>query len=183
MATRRVELGPTGHTVRENVARYRRALGLTLRDVAERLSEAGRPLAHTSVSDIENGSRRVDVDDLLALAFVLEVNPHALLMPPLDVKDGKPGVATVTGLGEVDGESLWEWADGARPLHNPDEDPRAFTGRTRPVWRRTVDHDAASKQSLRREVADLQLAYHDLAITVGEVATMLKEIVPDGDGQ
>lgn len=38
-----------------------------------------RPLAHTTVSEIERGARRVDVDDLVAIAAALEVLPVDLL--------------------------------------------------------------------------------------------------------
>ena len=50
-----------------------------LRDVSGRLAAAGRPMAHNTVSEIERGARRVDVDDLMALAAALDVSPIALL--------------------------------------------------------------------------------------------------------
>jgi transcriptional regulator with XRE-family HTH domain len=79
MATRRVEIGPTGEIVRANVARFRRQRGLTLREMADKMKQAGRPLAYNTISEIELGARRVDVDDLAALADVLEVLPTDLL--------------------------------------------------------------------------------------------------------
>jgi transcriptional regulator with XRE-family HTH domain len=79
MATRRVEIGPTGETVRANIAQVRKEQGLTLRDVADRLKQAGWPMAHNTVSEIERGARRVDVDDLVALAEALGVSTAALL--------------------------------------------------------------------------------------------------------
>ena len=45
MATRRVEIGPTGETVRANVARVRKQRALTLRDVADRLTDIGHPMS------------------------------------------------------------------------------------------------------------------------------------------
>ena len=41
-------------------------------------SVSNRPLAHTTVSEIERGARRVDVDDLVAIAAALEVLPADL---------------------------------------------------------------------------------------------------------
>lgn len=79
MATRRVEIGPTGHTVRANVKNFRKQRGLTLRGLAERLEQGGRPMAHNTVSEIERGARRIDVDDLTALADALDVMPVDLL--------------------------------------------------------------------------------------------------------
>lgn len=81
MATRRVELGESGQTVRDNIARVRREQRLTLRDVADRLAETNRPLAHNTISEIERGARRVDVDDLVAIAIALDVSPNTLLTP------------------------------------------------------------------------------------------------------
>lgn len=51
---------------------------MTLRDLSERLAET-RPMGHSTLSEIENGARRVDVDDLVALATALDVTPYQLL--------------------------------------------------------------------------------------------------------
>jgi transcriptional regulator with XRE-family HTH domain len=86
MATRRVEIGPAGEVVRAQVAALRKDhLGLTLRDLSERMTAVGWPMAHNTISEIERGARRVDVDDLCALAGALGVSPGYLLgadMPP-----------------------------------------------------------------------------------------------------
>lgn len=79
MATRRVELGPTGQTVRATVAAARKRRGLTLRDLAEKMQAGGRPMAHNTISEIERGARRVDVDDLVTLAKALGVSTSHLL--------------------------------------------------------------------------------------------------------
>jgi transcriptional regulator with XRE-family HTH domain len=109
MATRRVEIGPTGETVRANVARVRNQQRLTLRDVADRLERTDRPMAHNTVSEIERGARRVDVDDLMALAAALNVSPATLLMP--DTTEGEWETAVqATGLPEgVTAQQLWTW--------------------------------------------------------------------------
>src|SRR5690606_19823410 len=54
-------------------------LGLSQRALADRLAEHGRPMQVSGVSKIEAGERRVDVDDLVALARALEVTPAHLL--------------------------------------------------------------------------------------------------------
>lgn len=87
MATRRVEIGLTGETVRANIKRLRREREMTLRDLADHMSRVVRPMAHNTISEIERGARRVDVDDLMALAEGLNVSPIALLMPKTDTKD------------------------------------------------------------------------------------------------
>lgn len=64
-----------------NVKRLRAERNLRLRALAGRLADTGRPLTHTALDKIERGTRRVDVDDLMALAVALGVSPLRLLMP------------------------------------------------------------------------------------------------------
>ncbi|MYR07460.1 helix-turn-helix domain-containing protein [Gordonia sp. SID5947] len=73
MATRRVEIGPVGRTVAANVTRYRKRQGFTMRDLAEDLAQRRWPISASAISQIENGARRVDVDDLFALAIALDI--------------------------------------------------------------------------------------------------------------
>ena len=63
-----------------NVRQVRGERRLTLDDVRDRLTELGRPILKTGLSKIETGERRVDVDDLLALALALETTPNRLLL-------------------------------------------------------------------------------------------------------
>jgi transcriptional regulator with XRE-family HTH domain len=79
MATRRVGIGPIGEAVRVNVAAMRKTRGVTLRDLSEKMTETGHPMAHNTINEIERGARRVDVDDLVALAAALDVSPIDLL--------------------------------------------------------------------------------------------------------
>jgi len=62
-----------------NVRTLRQRYGWTLDDVSRRLAEVGRPLATSGVGKIEDGTRRVDVDDLTALAEVFDVDPERIL--------------------------------------------------------------------------------------------------------
>ena len=79
--TARVPLGPVGRYVIENLTQLREARRLTYRELADRLEELGRPIPTLGLSRIEKGTRRVDADDLVALAIALGVNPAALLLP------------------------------------------------------------------------------------------------------
>jgi len=81
MGTHAVQRGPTADTVGANVKRLREERNLGLRAFAGRLAETGRPLTHTALDKIERGTRRVDVDDLMALSVALGVSPLRLLMP------------------------------------------------------------------------------------------------------
>lgn len=121
-------MGPTGRAVAANVKRLRASRGLTLRALAAALKEAGRPLSADALNKIENGApdaeptksvRRVDVDDLMALAVVFEVNPSALLLP---LDDSPESSMQITGAGPISADIGWDWADGKRPLKLPDGD-------------------------------------------------------------
>jgi transcriptional regulator with XRE-family HTH domain len=82
MGTRKVELGEAGHTVAAQVRRIRERKGLSLQALSQRLKALGRPVLPSGLSKIEQGHRRVDVDDLVALASALETSPNVLLMAP-----------------------------------------------------------------------------------------------------
>lgn len=76
------DLGPTGGHVAENVKRLRFVQHVTTETLAERVSGLGRPMHATTITKIERLQRRVDVDDLVALAAALNVTPTQLLDPP-----------------------------------------------------------------------------------------------------
>jgi transcriptional regulator with XRE-family HTH domain len=79
MGRRAVEIAEYGAKVAENVANLREQRGLTLDQLSARLREMGRPIIASGISKIEQGERRVDADDLVALARALEVMPVELL--------------------------------------------------------------------------------------------------------
>lgn len=54
---------------------------LPRQQVSDRLEESGRRLGPTTIYKVEQGTRQIDVDDLLALAVALEVSPVDLLVP------------------------------------------------------------------------------------------------------
>ncbi|MFI7329379.1 helix-turn-helix domain-containing protein [Streptomyces rubiginosohelvolus] len=74
-------IGPAGSVAAKNVRRIRELRGLTKKALAERTGAAGCPIPPLGISRIEKGERRIDVDDLLALAQALQV-PYAQLVEP-----------------------------------------------------------------------------------------------------
>lgn len=114
---RRVQLGATGEQVRANVRRLRERRGVSQAQLARQTADTSRPLASTAINEIENGARRVDVDDLLTLAVALGVNPNALLMPD---RIGDDLDVEVSGAAPVNSARAWQWARGHAPLvENP----------------------------------------------------------------
>lgn len=74
MPVRRVELGPIGETVKDNIRECRLKRELTQSQLAAMAS-----LPTQAITEIENGARRVNVDDLVAISQALKVTPARLL--------------------------------------------------------------------------------------------------------
>lgn len=117
MATRPIEIGPVGQQVAENIARLRARDNLKQQELAERLQTAGRPITASALSKVEQCDRRVDVDDLMALAICLYATPNQLLLPPEASQERISLTAGVTATAE----HAWQWAAGERLLE--DEGP------------------------------------------------------------
>lgn len=77
----RIGPGPIGTSVAANMEHLRRALGLSYVEVSRRLEALGRPIAPLGLTRIRDLQRRVDVDDLVAIARALGVKPTDLLLP------------------------------------------------------------------------------------------------------
>lgn len=73
--------GTPGETLRQNIKRIRDGQRITYVELSERLESIGRPIPVLGLRRIERGERRVDVDDLFALAYALGVPPVDLLVP------------------------------------------------------------------------------------------------------
>lgn len=125
MAGREQTLGMTGKTMMKNLKRARGEM--TYAELARRLEAVGRPIPPLGLRRIEAGERRVDVDDLMALAVVLGVSPLTLLLPHGDASD-----TSDLGGKELQNVQLWRWAIGERPLDG--KEPRRFQADSLPSW-------------------------------------------------
>ena len=104
-------LGPLGRAVVDNVKRMRTERQMNYTQFAERLHEVGRPINAVGVRRMEAGERRIDVDDLDALAAAFGVPIEALM-------DQQAGERFRTQclkwlLAEA------EWNQGIRPIKQP----------------------------------------------------------------
>lgn len=162
----RVPLGPVGRYVLDNLAELRAARRLTYKQLADRLEQLGRPIPTLGLSRIEKGNRRVDADDLVALAVALEVNPNALLLP----RDGRPEQEIDLAPGRrVTADVVWKWADGRIPLWlrqgDVTEHAQAdFEKHARPPWDVTSYGPQAPifRQVRSQQLDDLQRQLDDL---------------------
>lgn len=75
----KIEIGTYGLNVARMVKLTRAALRLRLVDVATRCADAGRPMTIDAIRTIENGTRRVDPDDLVALATALGLTVRSMI--------------------------------------------------------------------------------------------------------
>jgi transcriptional regulator with XRE-family HTH domain len=111
-AKRSNEIGATGARVAENVRQLREQRRISTRALAERLAELGRPILATGVTKLEAGQRRVDADDLVALAVALGASPLRLLLPAEDID----GEVPLTPERSAPWAVTWRWAVGEQPL-------------------------------------------------------------------
>jgi transcriptional regulator with XRE-family HTH domain len=115
MAEKRNPLGPTGETVRANLKRLRGRENLGYAQLSRRLDEVGRLIPDLGLRRIESGDRRVDVDDLMALAAALDVSPATLLMPDTTAEGWETTVETTGQPEGITAQHLWLWLSGVHP--------------------------------------------------------------------
>lgn len=104
-------LGPVGAQTQKNVERLREARKMTKKDLSERVGALGRPIPPLGISRIESGTRRIDTDDLVALALALNVSPLTLLLP--DAWDEEQ--IRLTASVRLSTRTAWLWAQGHTP--------------------------------------------------------------------
>jgi transcriptional regulator with XRE-family HTH domain len=147
-------LGPTGDRVRSNVQRLRMARGMTKKDLSDATGRAGRAIPPLGISRIETGTRRVDADDLVALALALNVSPLTILLPA--TAEGDP--AWLTSTYQIAEWAAWQWATGVRTASDWHTDSLVPPGAAvsdpageQEFWREQAEYKALAKpERLRR---------------------------------
>jgi transcriptional regulator with XRE-family HTH domain len=118
MAGKQRPLGPPSKRVAANLRSIRRERDVTTAALSQRLAAIGHPIADTGITKTEKGDRRVDADDLVAIALALGVTPNTLLMPEVWFLDA-PETYQLTPAVSGNVEQLWQWAQGESPLRLP----------------------------------------------------------------
>lgn len=192
-------LGPPSERVAANIRRIRREREVTTAALSQRLAVIGHHIVDTGITKTEKGDRRVDVDDLTALALALGVTPNTLLMPQVTYL-GSSDFHYLTPEVSGSAEHLWQWAQGERPLPVAVPDFRDWIGngkhphlefslRTRPYL--TAPRPGAGgggpMDPLVRELASAVLKAMETGATpadvrrVVELAITLPEVMSKGE--
>lgn len=111
---KRIEPGPVGARLAQNVKELRGET--TFEALSARLSELGRNLPPESLGKIEHPDgdkrRRVDVDDLIALAIALDTTPNRLLLGA----QADNSEIDLTPTRASSSAEAWDWATGKAPM-------------------------------------------------------------------
>lgn len=142
-------VGVVGRNTAERVRALRGEQGMSQRALSARLAALGVTMVPSAVAKVESGERRVDVDDLVALAIGLNVSPVRLLMP--DHSGGEAVELTASTV--VPAWAAWQWGRGAAPLptlsvdegYNTPEDFLDFVRRDRPADERWQEEHSAAR--------------------------------------
>jgi hypothetical protein len=174
-------LGPTGETVRSNIKRIRENQRIPVTELSARLRDLGRPIPTLGIHRIEDGQRRVDVDDLVAFAVALSVSPPSLLMPNAETIEE---TVTFTGNPEpLSAGKAWSWFRGSLPISGEkspisgEESPTAsFMAHAWPLWDRT-----RVRHLVEKALAPLDDIPPSVADFFGDDSTDLGQEDSDGD--
>lgn len=154
------QYGPTAQAVAKNVERLRRARNETIYSLSGLLAEAGRPIAPSAIAKLEKQQRQVTVDDLVALAVVLNTSPISLLLPAVwgDVP------VELTSERQVMARTAWRWIRGLSPASDYGVSPSEIVAGPdddewedevdRKYWQLRQDYDAVTLPPELRRVRE-----------------------------
>lgn len=131
--------------VGQNIAHYRKRAGHTIRSLAAEMTRTGHHMSHSVISQMENGQRRIDVDELVTVAAYIDASAAALLAPTVYTdEDGTRPVEPEDTLGDAFNPDATAGEIVARnftlPPGQPDWIPEAIGNRTGLRWR--YEHQA-----------------------------------------
>ncbi len=127
-----MDLGATGEHTRARIKALRDHKRMSFAELSRILDKLGRPIPPLGLRRIEGGERRVDVDDLTAIAVALGVSPIALLMPSADQPED---LVTVTGAEPAHADRLWDWLCALEPLPGAGTNWAEMRAASWPSWR------------------------------------------------
>ena len=148
MAAAKKESGAASARVAANVRRLRTQRGMSTYELSRQLKALGWPISPTSITRLEQNERRVDADDLLALAIVLRTSPNVLLFAA-EIPAGDSTEMVVTDRTMARPADMWAWASGERPFGAQ----APLTGSAAALW--AVEHNPHRSADVIRALARL----------------------------
>lgn len=167
-----LDLGPTGRLVARNVRWARESLGLSYAALSSSLEALGHRIPVLGLRRIEANARRVDADDLMALAVALESSPIDLMFRTVVETDQS---SQGTGLPvDVNIEEARAWARGETPL--------SLESRER-YWTLRIDRLQREAARSRERVAriEAEAASNPNDVSLNNVASMAEAAVRTAD--
>lgn len=159
-------------TLGANLLKLRKLRGHTVRSLSEKLSEIGRPILPSGITKMEAGTRRCDIEDLVALAVALDVSPVTLLLPDIDsvtnIEADVINTSKAVQLTEnvsVPWEIAWRWA------HGTDQLPGRRSVSSSKFFEENRPYDRGMEYEIERVLMDQVPAKNRPAVVVG--------IIPD----
>ena len=141
-------MGPAGEVLAANIRRIRTAQRLGYAELSRQMADIGRPIPELGLRRIEVGARRVDVDDLIALSYVLKVAVVDLMVD----KDATDEPYPVTPERRYESDSVREWIRGSDIRLQPVLDPDSIFAAPGTILFDALQHMPADrrKQVMRR---------------------------------
>lgn len=109
-----VPQGPIASNVVAAVRALRAERRWSYAELSAKMTEVGHPMGITSLQRLEVGRRRVDPDDLVALAIAFDVAPVTLLLPATT-----EGEIPLTESVKVPAALAWGWVRAVQPITDP----------------------------------------------------------------
>lgn len=145
----KIKLGPTGEHLAETVERLRTSAHLSYAELSRLLESNGHRIPPLGLRRIEAQARKVDADEITALASALHVSPLVLLFPATDSTDDE---TPVTGVPHISQLHLWSWGLGEVGITPFEPARREF-----PSWLDVLERARQSgADSQRARIAELE---------------------------
>jgi len=183
-----MEIGAVGRRAAENLARLRENRHANYTDLSGWLKRLGHVLSAETLGKMEKQERRIDVDDLVALAVALDTTPNRLLLPG-SATDDEP-VELTPGV-SVSALDAWKWATGDEALPADtapsalvlirDDRERLFIRENQPhnvpePYFHNVGHDVREHKELVRMIAAVVVEAKERGVQLGRLTRLVEQV-------
>ncbi len=147
MTSEDVRVGAAGLVLAANIKRARTGRRWSFAELSRLLADAGRPIPELGLRRIELGERRCDYDDLLAIAYVLEICVVDLMVS----KDADAEPYPITATRAFTAESVRDWISGQDIRLQPVMDHSVFASPGTWMWPALEQMPAERRRAVMRK--------------------------------